>query len=427
VWWRACCVQERFRAGWVRLMDEPEVGRRIAHWRRRRGMSQALFADRIGRSKSWVEKIEAGTRRASLPHLEQIAAVLRIDLNVLIRRDQAAEARECLDSVEIARLRDALLRYDAITTTFRKPDGEEQDQPTVPDVAARVRHCWMSFQASQYATLGRNLPSVIGSAQCAVLGQHAGARSEARGLLSQAYQLAASMLRKCGEFGLEIVAAERGLVEAELAGDRLLIAAASFRLANAVLDLGDSRRAVEMAVTVAGKLAVRLGQASTDLASLYGHILLQGAMAAANHEDRRTVRDLLAEAGAAASRVGRDSNAFYVAFGPTNVSVHRVSALVRLGDGGLAVEAAAAMTPDHLAGLPRERRATHVITLGLACSQAGYRDKALRALLDAEQIAAEEVHCREQARGLIRDLLRRERGKPSLDLSRLAERAGVNP
>ena len=93
----------------------------------------------------------------------------------------------------------------------------------------------------------------------------------------------------------------------------------------------------------------------------------------------------------------------------------------------MAVEAAEGLAPDHLAALPRERRATHVITLALACSQAGYRDRALWALLDAEQIAAEEVHCREQARDLIGDLLRRERGKPSLDLSRLAERAGVNP
>jgi hypothetical protein len=172
---------------------------------------------------------------------------------------------------------------------------------------------------------------------------------------------------------------------------------------------------------------MRRGNSSADMTSLYGHIHLQGAMAAAKHEDRATVRDLIAEAEAAAVRLGRDSNAFYVAFGPTNVVVHRVSALVRLGDGGLAVEAAQALAPGHLTALPRERRATHMITLGLACSQAGYRDRALWALLDAEQIAAEEVHCRDQARDLIADLLRRERGKPSVELSRLAQRAGVDP
>ncbi len=407
-------------------MDDREVGRRIAHWRRRRGLSQSLFADRIAKSKSWVEKIEAGTRRASVSQLEQIAVVLRVDLNVLIRQHRPPVAPECLDNAEIERLRDALLRYELITTTFRRTDGVDTGKSAVKDVAAGVRHCWMSFQASQYAMLGRNLPGLIASAQLAVHDQPAGGESEARGLLSQAYQLAASTLRKCGEPGLEIMAAERGLAEAERASNRLLVAAASFRLANAVLDLGDSGRAVSMAVTIAGKLAAGLSQGPAELVALYGHILLQGAMASASHDDRVGVRDLLAEADSAASRLGRDGNAFYVAFGPANVCVHRVSALVRLGDGDLAVEAADELTPGQLSALPRERRATHLITLGLACSQAGRREEALRALLEAEQIAAEEIRCREQARNLVADLLRRARGKPPLELSRLAERCGAH-
>src|SRR6266700_2125119 len=117
-------------------MDDREVGRRIAHWRRRRGLTQSLFADRIGRSKSWVEKVEAGTRRASLRHLEQIASVLRVDLNVLIRQDRPTGAAECLDGVEIGLLRDALLRYDGITTTFSRPDVGVQEQRTATDVGA---------------------------------------------------------------------------------------------------------------------------------------------------------------------------------------------------------------------------------------------------------------------------------------------------
>lgn len=68
-----------------------------------------------------------------------------------------------------------------------------------------------------------------------------------------------------------------------------------------------------------------------------------------------------------------------------------------------------------------------MITFGVACSQAGRRDEAVRALLDAEQVAAEEVRCREPARNLIADLLRRARGTPSFELSGLAERAGVSP
>ena len=291
--------------GGVHLMDNREIGQRIAHWRRRRGLSQALFADRVGKSKSWVEKIEAGKRRASVTQLEQIAVVLRADLNALIRRDQPPAATECLDYIEIGQIRDALLRYESITATFSRRDGSHPDDG-LQDVAAGVRHCWTSFQASRYTMLGRNLPGLIASAQWAVHEQPAGHDGAARGLLSQTYQLAASTLRKCGEPGLEVMAAERALAEAERAGDPLITAGASFRLANAVLDMGDSRRAVEMFVTVAGKFAKDLTTASADLISLYGHTLLQGAMAATGHEDRAAVRDLLGEADAAAARLGGD-------------------------------------------------------------------------------------------------------------------------
>ncbi|MDI5941536.1 helix-turn-helix domain-containing protein, partial [Micromonospora sp. DH15] len=45
-----------------RTGDEPPIGRRVAELRVSRGMSQQVFADRIGRSKSWVDKVERGVR-----------------------------------------------------------------------------------------------------------------------------------------------------------------------------------------------------------------------------------------------------------------------------------------------------------------------------------------------------------------------------
>jgi len=41
-------------------MDDRELGRRIGYWRRRRKLTQAVFADRIGRSKAgWRRSNEA--------------------------------------------------------------------------------------------------------------------------------------------------------------------------------------------------------------------------------------------------------------------------------------------------------------------------------------------------------------------------------
>src|SRR6188474_221472 len=44
-------------------VDDQPMGRRVAYWRNRRRMSQQLFADRLGKSKSWVDKVERGVRR----------------------------------------------------------------------------------------------------------------------------------------------------------------------------------------------------------------------------------------------------------------------------------------------------------------------------------------------------------------------------
>ena len=69
-------------------LDDHELGARISYWRERRGMTQLLLADRIGRSKSWIEKVEAGKRSANrLPLLLAICEELRIDLPVLIGYD----------------------------------------------------------------------------------------------------------------------------------------------------------------------------------------------------------------------------------------------------------------------------------------------------------------------------------------------------
>ncbi len=57
-------------------MNELPVGRRVAQWRLRRNLTQQQFADRLGKSKSWVDKVERGVRRLErVSNLRQIADV----------------------------------------------------------------------------------------------------------------------------------------------------------------------------------------------------------------------------------------------------------------------------------------------------------------------------------------------------------------
>ena len=69
-------------------MEELPIGRRVAYWRNRRRISQQVFADRLGKSKSWVDKVERGVRRLDkFSVIYEIADVLQLDVQLLTGRD----------------------------------------------------------------------------------------------------------------------------------------------------------------------------------------------------------------------------------------------------------------------------------------------------------------------------------------------------
>lgn len=399
-------------------MDHGELGRRIAYWRERRGMTQQLFADRVGRSKSWVEKVEAGARSADrLSVIEVICEVLRVDLPVLIGRELPRDSGQCLDNAEVGAIRAALERYDGIAASPSDPGAEP---PAVEPLRRQLDYLWRAFEAADYSVAGRLLPQVLHDSQRA----HAafGDATSAR-ILAEAYQVAASTARKLGEFDLAWIAGDRGIPVAEETGDRLLTATGAYRVANALLAMGRASAAYDLNASLADRLEPAL-ETPADL-SVYGTMLLQAAIASARRGDNRTTRDLVREAHGVAGRTGPDRNDYHTAFGTVNVAIHRVSALVELGEGGTAAEAAAAVPQQELASLPRERRANHLVDVARGYSQWGKRDEALATLLDAEQVAPAEVRFRPVARATITDLVRRSRATPPALLRQLADRAGV--
>ncbi|SRR6266568_1886044 len=396
-------------------MDDRELGRRIGYWRRRRNLTQAVFADRLGRSKSWVEKVERGQRSAGrLSVLDEICEVLQIGISALIGEEPHRSSRACLDDSEVDRIRSALERY-----AFDTPNP---GAPGVASLRRRLAHAWAAFEFADYQVMGSLLPDLLEDAQRA----HAVLGSDESGiLLSEVYQVIASTLRKLGEHTLAWLAGDRGVAVAQDTGDLASVAGAGFRIANALLSMGRSDQALALNLSLADRLEPECR--TEELRALYGHVLLQGAMAAAASGDDRRVGEMITEAQQAARLVGAGSNHFRLAFGPVNVALHQVAALVALGENGRALAAADAISSEGLRMLRKERRAALMIDTARACSHAGNRDEALRRLLEAEEIAAPEVRCRPVAQATIADLLHRWPGSPPLELARLAERARVRP
>src|SRR4051795_10374172 len=89
-----------------------DIGRRVSYWRSRRGLTRQQFADLVGRSMSWVDKVETGQRGlVRLPMLEAVAAALQVDIAALTDDDVANRAVRTPDLVEVRAIRAALGSY----------------------------------------------------------------------------------------------------------------------------------------------------------------------------------------------------------------------------------------------------------------------------------------------------------------------------
>ena len=62
----------------------------IREWRKHRGLTQEQLAERIGIARSYLTKIERGSRRYDQPFLEAAAEALRCEPGDIIMRDPTA-------------------------------------------------------------------------------------------------------------------------------------------------------------------------------------------------------------------------------------------------------------------------------------------------------------------------------------------------
>ena len=407
-------------------MDELPIGRRVAYWRSRRKMSQQVFADRLGKSKSWVDKVERGVRRLDkFSVLYEIADILQIDVQLLHGKDpeRRADALNCIDQVEVEEIRTALERYDSMSAYF----DAAPCPPPLADMRKAVNHAWLTYQYGRYGMLTRALPKLLRDAQAADAGYAADEQvREAAHLLGQVYQIASSVLRKLGECDLAWLAADRSMAVAQRADDPLLAGIATTRVCNALVAMGRPRPALELNVRIAGRLAPGGdNDVRPERLSVYGMLLLQGAMAAARIGDSATVDDLLAGADEAAKLLGGDHNHYWTSFGPTNLELHRAAAAVELGDGGRAVETHLRLSEPAFNALLPERRAHHLLDLARGYSQIGDVASAGDMLLRGDRLAPSEIRCRPIAHELMSEILRRTRGAPPQPIAELAEHMGV--
>ncbi|MCX9193539.1 XRE family transcriptional regulator [Carbonactinospora thermoautotrophica] len=397
------------------------IGERVAWYRRRRGMSQEVLAGLVGRTTDWLSKVE--NNKIDLDRLSVIKALadaLDVTIGDLLGEpslmDWTADAR----GRTVPALREALMDYRQLTPLLRAIQADER--PDLDDLHRQVGDVWTAYQRSRYAYATRDLPALLAQAQTAAQEHDGDERLRAHALLALTYQGAAMVLTKIGETDLAWIAADRGLNAAQTSGDPLVIGSLFRSVTHCLLSNGRFAAAKQLTEDAAAYLQPGLSSASPEYLSIYGMLFLAGSVAAARSEDRATTRAFLAEADEAARRLGVDANHLWTAFGPTNVAIHRVTAAMELGDVQIALDQGPKIDAS---ALPIERRVRHALELARAYSARNRVDKALSTLLDAEQLAPEQVRYHFISRQLVTSWVRQQRGKPSYQLAELARRLRV--
>ncbi|WP_131736019.1 helix-turn-helix domain-containing protein [Actinomadura roseirufa] len=402
------------------MADRPDgltPGQRVAWHRVRRGMSQTVLAGLVDRTEDWLSKIE--NDRAVLDRLSVIRALAdALGVSVLDLIGESSANAVVHEPAGVAEIRAALMDYRQLSPLLAAIEAEGQ-APRIEHLRRDVVEVMDAYQRSKYAHMLRRVPELLTQTQLAAREYTEDDRITAERMAALAGQSAAMILTKLGQSDLAWIAAQRGLSAAERSGDPVVIGSLFRSAVHALHTHNRFKDATAMARRAADYLRREHVPTEPRIVSIYGSLLLPGAVAAARAGDRGTAADYLDEAEGMAALIGSDSNRLWTAFGPTNVRIHRVTTAMALGD----VQVALDLIPGiDTTGLPTERRVRHSLEVVNAYHARNKVGRAIDELLTAERRAPEQVHEHVMSRQLVLSLRATTLGKRSRSLASLARR-----
>ncbi|MFI7676400.1 multiprotein-bridging factor 1 family protein [Actinophytocola sp. NPDC049390] len=405
----------------------------LAARREAMGFTQESLAQKLGVEASTVGRWERGTLTPQPWRRPRIASELKLslaELDTLLNPPTCGAAPT--EATTISRrevMRDTALLTGTVLahrwlTAPNSVARASSDGVALQDLAsttAAVARLHETYQAARYAEVAGTLSTVAEAITALIstsLGQE---RRQALILRCSSAVVEAKLATKTGDGAAAQVAAERAKAAADEADDPFGQAAAAYQMTCALLKLDQAAIAEELAVST----AATLNGDDPRRISWAGALTLIASIIAARRNDLDTARGRLDTAQRLAERLGRDANIGYTAFGPTNVTIHRMSAAVALDDPYQLLATSERLDPMRMPTGLRGRRAQFHLDSAWAHTQIDEDALAVLHLLETDRIAPEIVYTSRTAHNLIRDLMARERRREVPGLRELAIRTGV--
>jgi transcriptional regulator with XRE-family HTH domain len=380
------------------VQDDETIGARIAAQRKLRGLTQEQLAHKAHVSLSLLRKVEQGSRQVTHQLVASVAAGLGVERNELTGQPYRSGDRT-LDAVHdlVPEIRRELVAY-------RLPPEADRAVPPIAALRARVAEVSRARHNVDLTALGTALPLALGDLRAAVWGSIGADRELLMRLLAEVYYAARQFLSKLGYPDLALLVADRYEWAAEQSGDPLALALAGVFRAGELEAAADTRGARDlMKATLDG---ITPADDERTL-SVHGFLHLMAAYMSAHAGDATDTWSHWRAAEELAHRLGRDSDAYRLAFGPTNVAIWGTALGVELMDGPKAIERA-----QHVrlkAQTPPERQGHHFIDLARAQLMNGDGVGALSSMFAARRIAPQQTRYHPLARETVYALARAER------------------
>ena len=398
-------------------MPDMPVGALVRLYRVQRRMSTVSLATHAGITVRYLEMIEADSKTPSLPVLRKLAKVLGVRTSALVG-EAPSEDHEGPVNPRLAEVERALFTYRSVAL------ADPRQLPTLDELGEQIsatKQAWYT-SPSKYSDALRVLPDLIVHSERAVY-EHDRSVQACR-QISVLYQLARQVLKHLGRVDLGGIVSDRAMCYAEETEDPLLIAAATWSLGHAMLS--DDMPAGSLEVAMKGREALEplLSDGTPEHFSLYGGLLLLGAIASLRTGDPWRARELLREpAHNAALRVGEGCNYHQTVFGTTNVAIHMVSVEHEQGEISEALRLADDVDISLIPSL--ERKTSHLYQVA-QCYDCRKNDAAVFVHLKmAERLCPQDFQHNRGVRSMVSTLVKRAKPSYAPEVRKFAGRIGL--
>ncbi len=384
----------------ARMDVDAGAGARIAGLRKLAGWTQHQLAARAFVSTSLVKKVEQGRTPPSPAFVASCAAALGVEVRELYGVQVADKISEFhSETAGISELREALQAFD-------------DPQPAEPGLSASALRRQLdraeTFRTGQkYADLAMLLPQVLHHLFVLVADSSPTTREGelARGLLHDAYRLAATVGGRFGHPDIAAAASERHVMLAGATGDPLRVAVSDWHRSTHFLQNGNYAAGLRLLDRSLQRVADQPQQ--SDALGIAAQLHLRAAVMSARNGDGERADDHIQEARALISQGAAASPYYNTDASELNAVIHWCAVPVERYDGTEAVNRASRVKVFDPAR--PERVGHHHIDQARAWMLHGNRDRALDELNLARRISPHHTRTHPSVRETVRALAAADR------------------